>query len=119
MDQLGQQDGFRSAQQVHDDLTASGTKVGLATVYRNLQALAESAQLDTLRADDGETLYRLCQQEAHHHHLICRNCGRVEEISPGQVEQWVGDVAKEHGFSQLTHSIEISGICANCQKLES
>ena len=59
---------FLSAQQIHAELEEEGTKVGLATVYRNLQSLAEEDLVDTVRSDDGEALYRLCTNEGHHHH---------------------------------------------------
>lgn len=116
LSELQKQEGFRSAQQVHEDLGASDNRVGLATVYRNLQALAADGQLDTIRADDGEVLYRRCEKDAHHHHLVCRGCGTVIEVAPPDVESWVADVSKEHGFLDIYHSIEISGICLNCQE---
>ena len=59
---------FLSAQQIYAELEEEGTKVGLATVYRNLQSLAEEDLVDTVRSDDGEALYRLCVNEGHHHH---------------------------------------------------
>ena len=71
---------FRSAQQIFDALKSHGEKVGLATVYRNLQTLAEDERVDVLRSHDGESLYRLCETPHHHHHLVCRECGRAEEI---------------------------------------
>lgn len=113
--ELDRHSGFRSAQQVHDDLMGVGASVGLATVYRNLQALADSRQVDTLRSEAGETLYRRCTEERHHHHLVCRRCGTVAEIAPPMVEDWVNDVADEHGFSDVNHSIEIFGICPVCR----
>lgn len=65
---------FLTAQQVHDQLRNRGDQVGLATVYRNLQTMAEDGELDAIRAEDGEMTYRRCSS-AHHHHLVCRNCG--------------------------------------------
>lgn len=115
LDELGAQESFRSAQQVHDHMSFKHIKVGLATVYRNLQDLADAGDVDTILAEDGETLYRLCQEPSHHHHLICDSCGKVEEIAPGEVESWVRDVSSEHGFTLLHHSIEIFGLCAVCQ----
>lgn len=114
LERLRQQPDFRSAQQVHDDLQASGHSVSLATVYRNLQLLSESKEVDTLRRDDGEVAYRLCTDDSHHHHLICRSCGAVEEIAPTQLESWVSDVAKQHGFHHPTHFLEVFGTCGKC-----
>ena len=68
MDLLERSQVFLSAQQIHAELEEEGTKVGLATVYRNLQSLAEEDLVDTVRSDDGEALYRLCTNEGHHHH---------------------------------------------------
>jgi len=112
--ELERRDEFRSAQQVHDDLAAQGQRVGLATVYRNLQALADERRIDVLRSTDGEALYRHCRTVAHHHHLVCRQCGLTEEIGVDAVESWVADVAVSHAFTAVQHSIELSGLCARC-----
>lgn len=116
LEELAVQDGFRSAQQVHDDLSLKGTKVGLATVYRNLQDLADSSEIDSLRSIDGETLYRLCTVPSHHHHLICESCGWVEEIATDTLESWLREVSAENGFAEVRHSIEVFGLCGNCQE---
>ena len=81
VDLLERSQVFLSAQQIHAELEEEGTKVGLATVYRNLQSLAEEDLVDTVRSDDGEALYRLCTNEGHHHHLVCRSCGKAVEIA--------------------------------------
>ncbi|HLT85715.1 MAG TPA: transcriptional repressor [Phototrophicaceae bacterium] len=69
---LERTEDFRSAQQLHESLRESGDTIGLATVYRTLQGLVETGEVDVLRADDGETLYRRCESDKHHHHLVCR-----------------------------------------------
>ncbi|MBC7309220.1 MAG: transcriptional repressor, partial [Tetrasphaera sp.] len=66
---LEETDEFLSAQELHNRLAGSGTKVGLATVYRNLQAMAADGEVDVLRTDDGESVYRACST-GHHHHLV-------------------------------------------------
>ena len=105
---------FRSAQELHDALRARGSKVGLTTVYRTLQALESAGEVDALRSDEGETLYRLCAAGDHHHHLVCRSCGRTEELDGGPIEDWVASAAKRHGFSSVTHTAEVFGLCRNC-----
>src|SRR5260370_28442146 len=77
---LEQLTGFRSAQDIHAQLRAAGQKVGLATVYRHLQMLVDAGAVDMVRSLDGEAVYRRCGTLQHHHHLICRSCGRAEEI---------------------------------------
>ncbi|MGE0220393.1 Fur family transcriptional regulator [Mycolicibacterium sp.] len=106
-------DDFRSAQELHDELRRRGEGIGLTTVYRTLQQLAAAGAVDTLRTDTGESVYRRCSQH-HHHHLVCRVCGSTVEIQGGDVETWADEVAHEHGFSDVSHTIEIFGVCRRC-----
>ena len=110
---LNETEGFRSAQELHDELRRRGEGIGLTTVYRTLQAMAGAGFVDTLRTDTGESLYRRCS-EHHHHHLVCRTCGSTVEVSGSDVEAWAADVAREHGFSDISHTIEIFGVCGEC-----
>lgn len=106
--------GFASAQEIHEALHNRGESVGLSTVYRNLQALAEAREVDALRNDEGETLYRRCEAVHHHHHLICRSCGRAVEVEGTTVEAWADEVAGVHGFTDIDHTVEIFGTCSAC-----
>ncbi|NMR19425.1 transcriptional repressor [Cellulomonas fimi] len=105
---------FRSAQQLHELLTTKGSTVGLATVYRAMQALTESGDVDVLRAGDGEALYRRCVRRAHHHHLVCRTCGTAIEIDGPGVEAWAATVGAAHGFTEIDHTVELFGTCGSC-----
>ncbi len=100
-----------SAQDLHAEL---GRTVGLATVYRTLQGLVESGQVDVFRRERGEALFRLCNPE-HHHHLLCRSCGRVEEIDACEIEPWARRVARRRGFAITGHQADVFGICPDCQ----
>jgi Fur family ferric uptake transcriptional regulator len=104
---------FRTAQQIHDVLRRQGDSVGLTTVYRTLQAMVDSGELDALRTNEGETAYRRCSN-GHHHHLVCRRCGRTVEVSGPAVERWASAVAAEHGFREVSHDLEIFGTCSSC-----
>jgi Fur family transcriptional regulator, ferric uptake regulator len=106
-------DDFRSAQEIHDLLVNSGESVGLATVYRTLQALTEGDEVDALRSEDGETVYRRCSR-SHHHHLVCRSCGRTVEVEAPEMESWSTRIAAEHGFRETNHHLEIFGTCSSC-----
>lgn len=112
-DHLDDSDEFLTAQQVHAALRADGESIGLATVYRNLTWLVEANLVDSIRNPEGEMAYRRCSP-AHHHHLICRRCGRAVEISGDVLEQWSQQVAAEHGFSEPEHFVEVYGICSEC-----
>ena len=106
---------FRSAQQVHTALVVAGQTVGLATVYRKLQALTEAGELDSLRSEEGETLYRRCAKRRHHHHLVCRNCGYTVDIQDDQLEQWIGKIARRYKFSDIEHMADVFGLCESCE----
>lgn len=106
---------FRSAQQLHDDIRDAGGSVGLATVYRTLQALAEGRDVDVLRNPDGEALYRLCSTRKHHHHLVCRSCGHTVEIDGPTVEAWTAMIGSDHCFTDISHTIELWGTCEACR----
>ncbi len=110
---LDEVDGFRSAQQLHALLGERGAKVGIATVYRSLQLLADAALVDVIHSEEGEASYRRCSTR-HHHHLVCRVCGRAVEAQAPAVETWVAAIAAEHGFSDVSHDLEIFGTCADC-----
>lgn len=110
---LEELDGFRSAQELHQQLRSRGVAVGLATVYRALQALVDDGVIDVLHGTDGEASYRRCSP-VHHHHLVCRSCGRSEEVVDLPVERWALRVAASHGFVDVRHQVELSGTCAGC-----
>lgn len=106
---------FRSAQDWHDHLKHDGSSIGLATVYRTLQSLAEAGDVDTVVTEAGETLYRRCETpEVHHHHLRCRICGRAEDIDIPDFEAFAERVGAQHGYARIDHTVELTGVCAEC-----
>ena len=107
---------FRSAQDLHAELRAGGARVGLTTVYNNLRSLADRGAVDTVRTEAGETLYRRCESGGHHHHLVCRVCGRTVEISGPAVERWADASAAAEGFVDVRHTVEIVGTCRPCAR---
>jgi len=106
--------GFRSAQELHADLSRTEEKVGLSTVYRHVTALVSAGVLDAVQTADGETVFRLCGTEAHHHHVVCRVCGFSAEVQAPEVEVWAVAVSRDAGFTDVTHTVEVFGTCASC-----
>ncbi|NBU30925.1 MAG: transcriptional repressor [Actinobacteria bacterium] len=104
---------FRSAQSIHALLIESQPPIGLATVYRTLKSMVADGAIDTFITVDGETLYRRCSS-GHHHHLVCKKCGRTSEIHADAVEAWADNVAGEQGYTDIEHTVEIVGICRDC-----
>ncbi|SDB86500.1 Fur family transcriptional regulator, ferric uptake regulator [Raineyella antarctica] len=111
---MAQSEEFRTAQQVHELLRARGDQVGLTTVYRTLQAMADAGEVDVLRTGDGEAAYRRCTSEQHHHHLVCTGCGRTVEIEDPDVHAWTQRIGAQHGFHDVRHDLEIYGVCEEC-----
>ncbi|WP_285725346.1 Fur family transcriptional regulator [Psychromicrobium xiongbiense] len=111
---LDELDDFVSTQELHRILHEKGATVSLATSYRILQSLADEGAVDVLRTPEGEAVYRRCVAEVHHHHLLCRRCGKAVEIEAPTVERWAAAVAQEHGYTQVNHTLEIMGLCPEC-----
>jgi Fur family ferric uptake transcriptional regulator len=110
-------EGFRSAQEIYAVLRGEGQRIGLSTVYRHLQAFTEQGLADAIHNADGETTYRYCGDTAagrHHHHLVCRSCGRAEEVEGRAVERWAEVTAGRFGYVDVDHTVEIFGTCREC-----
>ncbi|WP_425308585.1 transcriptional repressor [Ammonicoccus fulvus] len=110
---LADVDDFRTAQQIHDLLREGGESVGLATVYRTLQAMAAAEEVDVIR-HEGEQLFRRCHSSEHHHHLVCRSCGHTIEITGPGVTEWAARLGQQHGFRDIDHELELFGLCDKC-----
>lgn len=109
-------EGFRTAQDLHELLREQGQSVGLTTVYRTLQTLVDAGEVDVVRSDDGESMYRRCVGSDHHHHLVCRSCGTTVEVEGPDVEKWAAHVAATNGFTDVSHVVEIFGTCSACAR---
>jgi Fur family ferric uptake transcriptional regulator len=89
--------------------------VGLTTVYRCLQKMVLEGSADVVHSADGESLYRACSVE-HHHHIVCRRCGEATEIEAPEVEEWARGIARDHNFGEVSHTVELFGVCWRCQQ---
>ena len=109
----GDVDDFWSSQELHEFLRERGESVGLTTVYRTLRTMADAGEVDVIVREDGESVYRRCSG-THHHHLVCRSCGAAVEIEGPAVEQWADAMAALHGYTQVSHTLELFGLCGHC-----
>lgn len=104
-----------SAQELFVSLRGqSGQRVSLATVYRTLKSLSEAGLVDTIRLQNNELAYMICKR-GHHHHLTCRDCGKVVEVRDCRLDEWADSVAGEHGFAAVEHQAELVGVCSHCR----
>ena len=107
--------GFVSAQELHSIILRSGGQIALATVYAQLKRLATSNEVDVVMTDRGESLYRRCVVESHHHHLSCRRCGAAVEVDAPDLEKWSHEIGRRFDYHELRHVVEFSGICPSCR----
>jgi Fur family ferric uptake transcriptional regulator len=103
-----------TATELHRRLRADGDRIGLATVYRTLNALASSGVIDSFSHHPGESCYRLCG-DGHHHHLVCTSCHRVVELNECDLDSWLAKVATIADFEPTDHRVEVLGLCSNCR----
>ena len=64
---------------------------------------------------NGQQMFRICNDNEHHHHLVCERCGRTVEIEPPD-EDWVHTIAQHYGYTMHTHTVEVFGLCPQCQR---
>ncbi|KUH39582.1 MULTISPECIES: Fur family transcriptional regulator [Streptomyces] len=112
---LAERAEFVSAQELHGLMSDSGVRVGLTTVYRALQDLERAGGADVVRDDAGERLYRHRPGAGHRHYLVCRSCRRDEPLDTGVIEEWVAAVVRSRGFAEVEHTLELTGLCADCR----
>jgi Fur family transcriptional regulator, ferric uptake regulator len=109
---------FVSAQELHARLVADAQSIGLTTVYRALRDLAAEGGVDVVRDEAGGRLYRRRPDDGHRHYLICRCCGSSRPVDSEIVEQWADQIAAETGFAAVEHTVELTGLCADCHTTE-
>jgi Fur family transcriptional regulator, ferric uptake regulator len=104
------------AQEIHDRLRASGRPVGLASVYRVLDTLAEKGLLQRLEFGDGVARFEpVRSDESHHHHLVCDGCGKVETFTDERLETALRDVEDRSGYAVAAHDVVLRGACSACR----
>ncbi len=92
--------------------------VGRATVFRTLDLLVSIGALARIHGVErgGRCVRYTPCAPAHHHHLVCRSCGRVEEIDLAGLDLRLSAIARKRGYASLGHTVEIAGICAECRE---
>ncbi len=112
---LGRQHCCVSAQEIFDELRKARRPVGIASVYRALEALADLRLVKRVDAGDGIARYEAAPADGdHHHHLVCRDCGKVEAFSDSRLERAIDRVAGGLGYSVDEHEVVLTGACADC-----
>jgi len=100
------------AEEISRVLNARGESVGIATVYRGLAALEDAGLITSVRLADKKRYERA--DKLHHDHMVCTECGMIEEFTQAQIEFLQEAVAKEKGFAVTGHQLVIFGLCSRC-----
>jgi Fur family transcriptional regulator, ferric uptake regulator len=106
---------FISAADIHQALSRAKKKVSLSTVYRTLEHFTAKGDVAARVDDAGEATYMLCEPVHHHHHAICRKCGRVDDVDCTAIEQFSESLRALHGFELADHKMEFFGTCRACR----
>jgi len=115
LEHLAAQNCCVGAKEIHDDLRRHGRTVGLASVYRMLDALSEQSLVQRVDVGDGIVRYEPARRSDHHHHLVCENCGKVEPFEDHGLEQALEAVEQRSGYTVAGHEVVVRGECADCR----
>lgn len=112
---LGKQNCCLSAQEIFDDLRRARRPVGIASVYRALEVLVDLRLVKRVDAGDGVSRFEPASVDGdHHHHLVCRDCGKVEAFTDPRLERAIDKIAGGLGYAVEEHEVVLTGACADC-----
>ncbi len=100
--------------QILERVRSSDSRIGYATVYRTMKMLSDGGIANERKFADGFTRYELADDGHHHDHLICVQCGRIQEFEEPRIEELQERVAERHGFRVMHHKHELYGLCRQC-----
>lgn len=114
-------DSHMTAEDIYDLVKEDYPDIGLATIYRTLQLLLEMQLVDRINLDDGCIRYEISDLldgkiKHHHHHLICKTCGKVIPFRHDLLEELERRIEDETGFHVLDHELKFYGQCKECLK---
>lgn len=117
VEHLGKQRCCLSAQEIFDGIRADGGRVGIASVYRAVDQLADLRLVQRVDIGDGVARYEPAHSGGdHHHHLVCDDCGKVEAFSDTALEQALERVAGTRGYEMEAHEVVLHGACSTCKR---
>lgn len=114
-----------TAEEIYDSVRKEEPEIGLATVYRTIQLLAEQNILEKLNLGDGCIRYELNHQrkssfdgkkQHHHHHLVCLGCKQIFSFEDDLLEQLEAEIYEKNGFVVTDHDVKLYGYCRTCRK---
>lgn len=104
-----------SAQELHDALRAGARGVGIASVYRILDTLAELRLVQRVDIGDGVARFEPVRGRDHHHHVVCNDCGKVEPFTDPSLERAIASASTRLGYAVDGHEVVLRGECGACR----
>ena len=111
--EFARQQRYVTPQELHARLAGRRPRIGLATVYRTLEVLERIGAASRALRPSGEASYLFCAG-AHHHHAVCVNCGKVDDVPCGSAERLARSLANRLRFRLTQHRVELVGLCERC-----
>lgn len=115
---IEERQGHFTAADLIADARRRHVRVGRATVFRTLDLLASSGALERIELPDGEHAYVACAPQEHHHHVVCRACGKSAEVADGGLQSVVREIGSSSGYLIDGHRLELYGLCPDCRRTE-
>jgi len=114
-DELCSSEEHRDAEEIYLSLREDGVNASRATVYRTIDVLVKNRLVRKLELGDGKARYENKMDASHHDHLICVQCGRIEEFMDNKIEKIQDDIVKKFGFKMIRHIHQLFVLCDDCQ----
>jgi Fur family ferric uptake transcriptional regulator len=111
---LAEQNCCLTAQEIFDELRASGRQVGIASIYRILELLSAEGAVQRIDLGSGTARYEPIVAGGHHHHLVCDSCGKVEAFEDRALEHALTRVEQRSGYAVAGHDVVLHGECGDC-----
>lgn len=105
-----------STEELYSVVREADSSIGQATVYRTLKLLCVAGLAKELHFGESTARYEPIEDGSHHDHLICRSCGKNQEVMDANIERLQEELAERHGFTLTSHRMILYGICGDCRK---
>lgn len=109
-------EGHHTVEELWSRVRQADARVSVATVYRTMKLLSDCGLAHARNFGDGQTRYEAAVGRHHHDHLICTRCGLIVEFENDRIEALQDAVARTHGFTVISHKMELYGLCQSCQR---
>ncbi len=113
-DEICKTDDHRDAEEIYFKIKQGGHKVSRATVYRTIDVLVKNNLVRKLELGDGRNRYENKLDSSHHDHIVCIQCGRIDEFMDENIEKLQDEIAKKYQFKIVRHIHQLFGLCRDC-----